>query len=169
MVRSLKPRCLKLHTQLLMADLFSFKSFQKIAVEFMDELRDNRQDLCYSCMVQGHSSSHWWQKSPLRVKLWLCGLCGYVSGCCCSTWCDLIIRSGELIVSRYVAESITMIAGRFGHVGLCQLRTKPVLYAVDKGLRGRNVLQSLLLILLRICSRSVCPILTSSNEPLQHH
>ena len=33
-----------------------------------------------------------------------------------------------------------------------------VLYAVDKGLRGRNVLQSLLLILLRICSRSVCPI-----------
>ena len=32
--------------------------------------------------------------------------------------------SGELIVSRYVAESITMIAGRFGHVGLCQLRTK---------------------------------------------
>ena len=46
---------------------------------------------------------------------------------------------------------------------------KRVLYAVDKGLRGRNVLQSLLLILLRICSRSVCPILTSSNEPLQHH
>ena len=31
---------------------------------------------------------------------------------------------GELIVSKYVAESITMIAGRFGHVGLCQLRTK---------------------------------------------
>ena len=30
-----------------------------------------------------------------------------------------------------------------------------VLCAVDKGLRGRNVLQSLLLILLRICSRSV--------------
>ena len=29
------------------------------------------------------------------------------------------------------------------------------LYAVDKGLRGRNVLQSLLLILLRICSRSI--------------
>ena len=32
-----------------------------------------------------------------------------------------------------------------------------VLYAVDKGLRGRNVLQSLLLILLRICSRSIRP------------
>ena len=46
---------------------------------------------------------------------------------------------------------------------------KTVLYAVDKGLRGRNVLQSLLLILLRICSRSVRPILTSSNEPLRHH
>ena len=58
-------------------------------------------------------------------------------------------------MSKYVAESITMIAGRFGHEGLCQLRTELVLYAVDKGLRGRNVLQSLLLILLRICSRSV--------------
>ena len=32
--------------------------------------------------------------------------------------------SGELIVSRYVAESITTDAGCFGHVGLCQLRTK---------------------------------------------
>ena len=35
-----------------------------------------------------------------------------------------MIISGKLIESRYVAESITMIAGRFGHVGLCQLRTK---------------------------------------------
>ena len=33
---------------------------------------------------------------------------------------------GELITSRYVAESITMIAGRFGHDGLCQLHTKPL-------------------------------------------
>ena len=32
--------------------------------------------------------------------------------------------SGELIVSKYVAESITMNAGRFGHEGLCQLRTE---------------------------------------------
>ena len=32
--------------------------------------------------------------------------------------------SGKLIVSRYIAESITTDAGRFGHVGLCQLRTK---------------------------------------------
>ena len=37
---------------------------------------------------------------------------------------------------------------------------RTVLYAVDKGLRGRNVLQSLLLILLRICSRSIRPIST---------
>ena len=36
--------------------------------------------------------------------------------------------SGELIVSRYVAGSITTDAGRFGHVGLCQLRTKLGLY-----------------------------------------
>ena len=34
------------------------------------------------------------------------------------------ILSGELIVSKYVAESITMIAGRFGHECLCQLRTE---------------------------------------------
>ena len=27
-------------------------------------------------------------------------------------------------MSKYVAESITMIAGRFGHEGLCQLRTE---------------------------------------------
>ena len=32
-----------------------------------------------------------------------------------------------------------------------------VLYAVDRGLRGRNILQSLLLILLCTCSRSVRP------------
>ena len=31
---------------------------------------------------------------------------------------------GEMIVSKYVAESITMIAGHFGHEGLCQLRTE---------------------------------------------
>ena len=49
---------------------------------------------------------------------------------------------GELIMSRYVAESITTDAGRFGH----------------KGLRGRNVLHQLLLILLCICSWCVRPI-----------
>ena len=30
---------------------------------------------------------------------------------------------GELIVNRYVAESITTDAGRFDPVGLCQLHT----------------------------------------------
>ena len=44
-----------------------------------------------------------------------------------------------------------------------------VLYAVDKGLRGRNVLQSLLLILLRICSRSIRPSLLSHITPPSHH
>ena len=39
----------------------------------------------------------------------------------------------------------------------CTELYRTVLYAVDKGLRGRNVLQSLLLILLRICSRSIRP------------
>ena len=43
-----------------------------------------------------------------------------------SKWVEenVIRASGELIVSKYVAESITMIAGRFGHEGLCQLRTE---------------------------------------------
>ena len=36
----------------------------------------------------------------------------------------MCIVSGEVIMSRYVAEPITTDAGRFGHVGLCQLRTK---------------------------------------------
>ena len=40
------------------------------------------------------------------------------------TTMNLYEISGELIVSKYVAESITMIAGRFGHEGLCQLRTE---------------------------------------------
>ena len=31
---------------------------------------------------------------------------------------------GKLIMGRYVAESIIPDAGRFGHVGLCQLPTK---------------------------------------------
>ena len=49
-------------------------------------------------------------------------------------------------MSNDVAESINqqLIAGRFGHVGLRQLRTNLYadLYAADEGLRGRNVLQS---------------------------
>ena len=40
----------------------------------------------------------------------------------------MLFDKGELIVSRYVAESINqLIAGRFGHVGLCQLHTKLLL------------------------------------------
>ena len=36
----------------------------------------------------------------------------------------MLMISGKLIVSRYIAESITTDAGRFSHVGLCQLRRK---------------------------------------------
>ena len=48
------------------------------------------------------------------------GACGLHSVCIM----NILVVSGELIVSKYVAESITMIAGRFGHEGLCQLRTE---------------------------------------------
>ena len=41
-----------------------------------------------------------------------------------NTHMDNLNASDELIVSRYVAELITMIAGRFGHVGLCTQLTK---------------------------------------------
>ena len=40
---------------------------------------------------------------------------------------------------------------------------KTILYTVDKGLHGQNILQSLLFLLLRICSRSVSPILTKQQ------
>ena len=48
-------------------------------------------------------------------------------------------------MSNDVAVSISqqqLIAGRFDHVGLRRLHTKLVLYAADKGLHGRNILQS---------------------------
>ena len=44
----------------------------------------------------------------------------------------LISVWGKLIVSRYAAESITTDAGRFGHVGLCQLRTKQLCTQLTK-------------------------------------
>ena len=37
---------------------------------------------------------------------------------------DIGLIWAELLVSRYVAESITTDAGHFGHVGLCQLHSK---------------------------------------------
>ena len=55
------------------------------------------------------------------------------------------MTSGEL--SRYIAESITTDAGRFDHVGLCQLRTQLAKAYVAKTL--------LLLILLTISSPDI--------------
>ena len=40
---------------------------------------------------------------------------------------------GKLIVSRYVAELITTGAGRFGHVGLCQLHIKLKILQCETG------------------------------------
>ena len=48
----------------------------------------------------------------------------YLSGVKTGTAVNTYILSGKLIMNRYVAESITMIAEHFGHEGLCQLRTK---------------------------------------------
>ena len=41
-----------------------------------------------------------------------------------SQFANIILVAGELIVSKYVAESITMIAGHFSHEDLCQLHAK---------------------------------------------
>ena len=63
--------------------------------------------------------------------------------------------------SRNIIGHILTHSSSHNTIGQCllynmsQTAVSLVLYAVDKGLRGRNVLQSLLLILLRICSRSV--------------
>ena len=56
-----------------------------------------------------------------------CGLAGYtiyVFLVCVQCTTTYVKVSGKLIVSRYIAESITTDAGRFSHVDLCQLRTK---------------------------------------------
>ena len=60
--------------QLLLADLFSFKSFHWIAVVCMDELRDYQQDLCYSWSRDTQAAIGGKNRLP-RVKLWLCGIC----------------------------------------------------------------------------------------------
>ena len=41
--------------------------------------------------------------------------------------------SGKLIVSRYIAESITTDAGCFGHIDHCQLRTKLKILQCETG------------------------------------
>ena len=54
-----------------------------------------------------------------------------------------VVDMGELIVSRYVAESITTNAGCFGHVGLWQLCTNCVQNAhsfVCSGAQGLVIL-----------------------------
>ena len=50
-----------------------------------------------------------------------------------STWHKIGNLLGELIVSRYIAESITTDAERFSHVGLCQVRTKLFCMQLIKG------------------------------------
>ena len=60
-------------------------------------------------------------------------------------WC----RRGSLLLCWYRANWIAY---------------RKVLYAVDKGLRDRNVLHQLLLILLCICSRSVRPMYIDAVE-----
>ena len=79
-----------------------------------------------------------------------------------------IVNIDELIVSRYVAESITTDARRFGHIGLCQLHMKLfcMQLTICMQLTKANMAETsvYLLCYVRICSRSVHPILTRHNN-----
>ena len=77
--------------------------------------------------------------------------------------CNIIGHLRTHSQSRNIIGHLCTHSSSHNTIGQCLLynlshtAVSLVLYAVDKGLRGRNVLQSLLLILLRICSRSVRP------------
>ena len=77
--------------------------------------------------------------------------------------CNIIGHLRTHSQSRNIIGHLCTDSSSHNTIGQCLLynlshtAVSLVLYAVDKGLRGRNVLQSLL-IMLRICSRSVRPI-----------
>ena len=66
--------------------------------------------------------------------------------------------SGELIVSRYVAGSITTDCRAFGPHRPLSTSYTTVLYTVDQSLHCQSVLQSVVNWICYICSRSVCII-----------
>ena len=78
--------------------------------------------------------------------------------------CNIICHLCTHSQSRNIIGHLCTHSSSHNTIGQCLLynlshtAVSLVLYAVDKGLHGRNVLQSLLLILLCIFSRSVCPI-----------
>ena len=66
------------------------------------------------------------EMDTLRKEKSILSKVGPVCVCLC-VWCACmyVVRARVLReMSRYVAESITTDSGRFGHVGLCQLRTE---------------------------------------------
>ena len=85
--------------------------------------------------------------------------CGRACVCVCVCVCvcapntkwwilyNIYTLAGNLIVRRCAAESITMIKGHFGHVGLYELHTKLNIYGHDQFTQYRQ----------------------SSNGPLRHH
>ena len=88
----------------------------------------------------------------------------------CYTWsCRLIATMlilGQLIASRCVAELITTDAGRFSHVGLCQLHAKQFCTQLTKAWHSWNVLHQLFLrSALRMWLRSVHPITSCMENP----
>ena len=71
---------------------------------------------------------------------------------------------GELIVSRYVAESITTDAGHFSHVGLCQLCTK---LKIQQCKTSYKVVVGSATYLLMISSPNIANV--AAYEPLWRH
>ena len=73
-------------------------------------------------------------------------------------------------MSRYVAESITTDAGRFGHIGLCQLRIKLFGMQLTKAYVAEHpvsVVTDSATYQFTIGSPDIGNV--RSNEPLQHH
>ena len=72
--------------------------------------------------------------SPVSVDIKMSTNSKYLRSCDDVLFCGCTLStSGELIVSEYIAESITTDAGRFGHIGLYQLSTKLKIVQCETG------------------------------------
>ena len=81
----------------------------------------------------------------------------------------LAFFSGELIVSRYVAESITMCAVRFGHIGLCQLLTKRFCTQLTMVYMAKTSCNYCYYLCYISAHNQLAQYWQSSNEPLRHY
>ena len=89
--------------------------------------------------------------------------------CCRGSLLCMLMISGKLIVSRYIAESITTDAGCFGHVGLCQLRTKLFCTQLTKAYVAETSCISCYWFCYVSAHDQFAQYRQRSNEPLRHY